>query len=176
MKAIHLISIFLILLSFCSCETDPAKRNVRKFIEDAIEESIALDASQVDKIEIEYVDSLMSPIVIGFTMNTILKAKAQYAAGVISKDSLLKVHAECFNEWEAMYNSWNVDPSIAKKDTLYNGELRKCYRATVTFKNGQTRNPRVLMDTDGITPSFIESKVQSELDKLRRELESVTYL
>lgn len=175
MRTIHLISI-AILLMFCSCENDLAKRNVKKFVEDAIEESIALDASQVDKIEIEYEDSLMSPIVIGFTLNTILKAKSQYLAGSISRDSLYKVQMQCFDEWEAMYNSWNVNPNLAKKDTLYNGELRRCYRATVTFKNGQTRNPRVLMDTDGITPSFIESKVQSEIDKLRRELESVTYM
>ena len=55
----------------------------------------------------------------------------------------------------------------------YDGLWRKVYTVRVTMKSGDTREPRVLMDNDGITPRMMEVDMQKAIeDHTKRILEA----
>ena len=42
---------------------------------------------------------------------------------------------------------------------------RKVYTVKVTMKSGTTKEPRVLMDTDGITPRMMERDMEKAIEE-----------
>jgi hypothetical protein len=47
---------------------------------------------------------------------------------------------------------------------------RKVYKVLVTMKSGDTKEPRVLMDNDGITPKMLEMDFGKQLEEYEREI------
>ena len=168
--------ILILLIVFCSCEQDQGKRNATKFVEDAIGRSLALDASQVESIEIVDEDTLLSHAMLMVPLNEILKAKSQFIQGEITRDSLTSVCDKDFRYWEAVQTSWYVDSKFGKNDPQYQTWLRRVFKFKVKFKDGKLREPRLVMDADGITPVALESEVQMKLGEYNQELSSAAYM
>ena len=55
----------------------------------------------------------------------------------------------------------------------FDGQWRKVYTVRVTMKSGVTKEPRVLMEQDGITPRMIEREFEKKLQNYASELMDV---
>jgi len=73
--------------------------------------------------------------------------------------------------------SW-IAPDVAgdslRKLDKYNSSWRKAYVVKVTMKSGDTKEPRVLMDMDGLTPRLLEMDFIKSLDEYDRKIKQAT--
>jgi len=51
----------------------------------------------------------------------------------------------------------------------YDGQWRKVYTIRVTMKSGITKEPRVMMDKDGLTPRIMEKDIEKILDDFSKK-------
>lgn len=122
----------------------------------------------IQDVEVIAEDSLLCDLGMTFGDLTLSKQGAAFLKGEISKvelratiDSVAKAATDVEYSWRFS----NVVNDSLKQLSKYDGMWRKVYTIKVTMKSGTTKEPRVLMDTDGITPRMIERDMEKTIEK-----------
>ena len=127
----------------------------------------------IASVEIIEEDSLLSDIALGHDAVIFAKAGADFWQGTISREEYQRIIDEREHLLNDIEYSWRfplvVNDSL-KKLGKFDGMWRKVYKVLVTMKSGDTKNPRVLMDGDGITPRMMEVDFGRKLEEYHREI------
>ena len=140
-----------------------------------IREQIPNQAENIASINVVGEDSVLTDIT--FNQVKFAKAGSEFWKGKLSTEGYQKIIDE---EYQVLYDikmSWIapdvVGDSLRKLDK-YNGYWRKAYVVKVTMKSGVTKEPRVLMDTDGLTPRLLEKDFVKSLDEYDQKIKQAT--
>ena len=117
----------------------------------------------IAKIEVVAVDTLLSDIGLMFATTRAGNVKLAYYDGKLSYAEMDRVLDSCQVELMHVENSWRY--GVTPKDKKHRSQLRKVYTVRVTMKSGDMKEPRILMDEDGVTPRLMEMDF---FDKLRK--------
>ena len=127
----------------------------------------------IAKVEVIREDSLLSDIALTFSRGSFAKAGVDFWEGNISPDEYQKIIDERAQLLRDIQDSWQfplvVNDSM-KTLSKFDGMWRKVYKVLVTMKSGDTKEPRVLMDNDGITPRMLEMDFGKQLEEYEREI------
>ena len=142
-----------------------------------VREQIPNQAENIASINVVGEDSVLSDIILSFNQVKIAKAGSDFWKGTLSREDYLKIIDE---ESQVLYDikmSW-IAPDVAgdslRKLDKYNSSWRKAYVVKVTMKSGDTKEPRVLMDMDGLTPRLLEMDFIKSLDEYDRKIKQAT--
>lgn len=128
-----------------------------------VKEQVPELRGDIDKVEVVGEDSVLSDYGLIFGKTELARASAEYLEGGISKGEFEHLIDSLEHDASDVDDSWrwgeNVNDSL-KKIARYDGMWRKVYQVRVTFKSGDTREPRVLMDQDGVTPRMMERDME----------------
>lgn len=138
-----------------------------------VREQVPSQIENIAKMEVIEEDSLLSDIALVFERVRFAKAGADFWEGKISREDYRRIIDERAQLLQDIQYSWQFPTVI--NDSLkgmgkFNGMWRKVYKVRVTMKSGVTREPRVMMDEDGVTPRIIERDFEKELDEYQREI------
>lgn len=127
----------------------------------------------IASVEVIEEDSLLSDIALVYDAVSFAKAGADFWQGTISREEYRKIidkREHLLNDIEYSWRFPLVVNDSLKKLGKFDGMWRKVYKVLVTMKSGDTKNPRVLMDGDGITPRMMERNFERQLEEYRREI------
>ena len=127
-------------------------KNAAQFVKEQVPEQ----RDNIASIETFAEDSLLSDIGLTFASIRAERIKVAFFEGSISRDEADRVLDSCKAELMAVEQSWKYG-AVSKKIKKYEYQWRKVYTVRVTMKSGDIKEPRVLMDQDGITPRMLES-------------------
>ena len=141
-----------------------------------VREQVPEQADNIASIETIYEDSLLCDIGFSFAEIQLSKKSLELMQGTIKPaeyetliDSISQAATDITYSWQF---SDVVNDSLMKLPQ-YDGLWRKAYTVRVTMKSGDTREIRVLMDNDGITPRMMERDMQKAIeDHNKRILEA----
>ena len=143
--------------------------NAIQFVKEQVPE-LRDDIASVEVIE---EDSLLSDVALANDAVRFAMAGADFWQGTISSEEYQRIIDERERLLYDIENSWRyplvVNDSLKKLGKLEN-QWRKVYKVLVTMKSGDTKNPRVLMDGDGITPRMMEVDFERLLEEYHREI------
>lgn len=127
----------------------------------------------IESVEVIEEDSLLSDVALAFDAAKFARAGADYWSGVISREEYRSIIDERAQLLQDIQNSWQFSSVV--NDSLmglkkYKSEWRKVYRVRVTTKSGVVKEPRVLMDNDGVTPRMLEKDFGVKLDEYLDEI------
>ena len=156
MKRIMIIVIAVSFI-FVGCNNDRTRygqggENAIQFVKEQVPEL----SNDINKIEVIGEDSLLTDLGLTFASNRAASIKAAYYEGRASYDEMGRVLDSCKAELMVVEQSWKYG-TVSKKIKKYKYQWRKVYTIRVTMKSGVTKEPRVLMDQDGITPRILEN-------------------
>lgn len=114
----------------------------------------------IKSVEIIAEDSTLSDLPLTFANLELARAGSEYVQGLRSVDDYSAVIDSFITVYHDVAFSWQYGDVI--NDSLgalskYNYEWRKVYKIRITMKSSTTKDVRVLMDADGITPRAIDS-------------------
>ena len=157
-------------MSFASCKqvqspfVDQGGENAMQYLR---EKSIAI-ASEIDKMEVIGVDSLLCDRALVLNSVAFAKAGADFWEGKISRDEYQKIIDKFSQTATDIAYSWQfstvTNDSLSKLEK-YKYDWRKVYEVTTTMKSTVTTTTRVLMDQDGITPRMTEKEFTDDLNE-----------
>lgn len=134
----------------------------------------------IQDLEVIAEDSLLCDFGMTFGDLTLSKQGAAFLKGEISKDELsatIDSVAKAATDVEYSWRFSNVVNDSLKQLPKYDGLWRKVYTVKVTMKSGTTKEPRVLMDTDGKTPRMMERDMEKAIEEHTKHiLETQEYL
>ena len=161
----RLLLLLTLLAIVVSCDVTSSKygqggKNAAQFVK----EMVPSNRDDIESIETISEDSLLSDIGLMFAQNRLSSIKSAYYNNKIPYSEVDRVVDSCIIELMYVEQSWKYG-NISKKMEKFNGQWRKVYTVRVTMKSGIIKEPRVLMEQDGITPRMIERDFE---DKLRR--------
>lgn len=141
-----------------------------------VKEQIPEQADNIASIETIAEDSLLSDMGFSFAEMQLSKKGFELMQGMIKAkeyealiDSISHAATDITYSWQF---SDVVNDSLMKLPQ-YEFLWRKAYTVRVTMKSGDTREPRVLMDNDGITPRMMEVDMRKAIeDHTKRILEA----
>lgn len=122
----------------------------------------------IQDLEVIAEDSLLCDLGMTFGDLTLSKQGAAFLKGEISKDELsatIDSVAKAATDVEYSWRFSNVVNDSLKQLPKYDGLWRKVYTVKVTMKSGTTKEPRVLMDTDGKTPRMMERDMEKAIEE-----------
>ena len=122
----------------------------------------------IQDLEVIAEDSLLCDLGMTFGDLTLSKQGAAFLKGDISKDELsatIDSVAKAATDVEYSWRFSNVVNDSLKQLPKYDGLWRKVYTVKVTMKSGTTKEPRVLMDTDGKTPRMMERDMEKAIEE-----------
>ena len=170
--------LFVAVMLVASCSQVANKfgqggRNAAQYVKEQVP-NLKDDIESIETIE---EDSLLCDIGLTFGNLQMLKAEGEYYEGKISRkrldaiiDSVAKAITDVQYSW--MY-SIVINDSL-RKLPKYENQWRKVYKVRVTMKSGDVKEPRVLMDQDGITPRCLEKDFEKTLQKYTDDMMGVT--
>lgn len=120
----------------------------------------------IAKIEVIGEDSLLGDLGLTFASIRAGDIKMGYYQGKVSYDEMSRVLDSCQTELMYVEQSWKYG-NISKKQERFKYQWKKVYTVRVTMKSGVKKEPRVMMENDGITPLILEMDFFSKLDKYR---------
>ena len=127
----------------------------------------------IASVEVIEEDSLLSDIALAHDAARFAMAGADFWQGNISREEYQRIIDERERLLYDIEYSWRfplvVNDSL-KKLSKFENQWRKVYKVLVTMKSGDTREPRVLMDGDGITPTMLERDFEMQLEEYHREI------
>lgn len=137
-----------------------------------VKEQLLLMRGDIDGVEVVGKDSLLGDMMLAFTESSFLNAMNEYMRDEISKEEFQKIVDERAGIVNDVQDSWMYAPENEKLKgkEIYEGEWRVVYQVKVTMKSGVTKEVRVLMDNDGITPRMLESEYGKEIDKYAEDV------
>ena len=160
-----MIIVIAVSFIFIGCNSDRTRygqggENAIQFVKEQVSEL----RNDIDKIEVIGEDSLLTDLGLTFASIRAAKIKAAYYEGRVSYDEMDRVLDSCKVELMVVEQSWKYG-TVSKKIKKYEYQWRKVYTIRVTMKSGVTKEPRVLMDQDGVTPRKLESDFMLDLLK-----------
>ena len=169
MKRVLLLTIVIVVVS---CDVTQSKfgqggKNAAQFIKEQVPDL----RDDIKNIETIAEDSLLSDIGLMFALSRISNIKLAYSNDEIPYSEVDRIVDSCKVELMYVEHSWKYG-NVSKKIEKFDGQWRKVYTVRVTMKSGIIKEPRVLMDQDGITPRMIERDFE---DKLRQYKISFSY-
>ena len=170
MKKLMLLPLALVLMA---CSGTPSKfgqggQNAAQFVKEQVPE-LRDDIENIETIE---EDTLLSDIGLSFANLQLLQAESDYYEGKISRDRLQQIIDSVSWEIGVVEKSWKYG-TVSKNAEKYKGQFRRVYTVRVTMKSGVTKEPRVLMDKDGITPQCMENDFEKSLKQYTDNLMGV---
>ena len=156
MKKILLSSILLVVKNACQF----------------VKEQVPVLHEDISNIEVISEDSMICDIALSFGLRRVYEAERMYYESKMSRDELEQVLDSMNNELTFVENSWKYGTPETSGDK-YKFEWRKVYTVRVTMKSGVTKEPRILMEQDGITPRMLEKDFGKELQRHASELMEV---
>lgn len=158
-----------ILIVFTGCNHTQMKygqggKNACQFVK----EQVLSLRDDIQDIEVVAEDSLLCDLGMTFGNLTLSKQGVAFLKGEISKDELsatIDSIAMAATDIEYSWRFSNVVNDSLKQLPKYDGLWRKVYTVKVTMKSGITKEPRVLMDTDGITPRTLERDLEKAIEE-----------
>lgn len=164
-----IIYLFILVL-FASCKqpnslfVDQGGKNAMQYLR---ERTISV-SSEIDKMEVTGVDSLLCDRALVLNSVAFAKAGADFWEGKISRDEYQKIIDKFSQTATDIAYSWQfstvINDSLIKLDK-YQYDWRKVYEITTTMKSTVTKTTRVLMDQDGITPRMTEKEFMDEINE-----------
>ena len=127
----------------------------------------------IQDIEVIAEDSLLCDLGMTFGDLTLSKQGAAFLKGEISKEELRAIIDSVAIAATDVEYSWrfsNVVNDSLKQLSKYDGMWRKVYTIKVTMKSGTTKEPRVLMDTDGKTPRMMERDMEKVIEEHNKHI------
>lgn len=125
-------------------------------------------SSEIEKMEVTGVDTLLSDVLLTFGSVQFARAGADFWEEKISKEDYQKSIDEFSQIATDITNSWMysmvVNDSL-RKLSKYDGAWRVVFEITTTMKSTTTNKTRVLMDNDGITPRMTEKELTSAMNE-----------
>jgi len=158
-----MIIVIAVSFIFVGCNNDRTRygqggENAIQFVKEQVPEL----SNDINKIEVIGEDSLLTDLGLTFASNRAASIKAAYYEGRVSYDEMERVLDSCKAELMVVEQSWKYG-TVSKKIKKYEYQWRKVYTIRVTMKSGVTKEPRVLMDQDGVTPRKLESDFMLDL-------------
>ena len=142
-----------------------------------VREQIPNQTENIASINVVGEDSVLTDNILAFNQVKFAKAGSDFWKGTLSREDYQKIIDE---ESQVLYDikmSW-IAPDVAgdslRKLDKYNSSWRKAYVVKVTMKSGDTKEPRVLMDMDGLTPRLLEMDFIKSLDEYDRKIKQAT--
>lgn len=121
----------------------------------------------IANIEVIEEDSLLSDIGMMFGETLLARSSMEFQEGKLSKERFTSIIDSVAHDATDVSYSWrfsNVVNDSLKALPRYKGQWRKAYTVRVTMKSGITKEPRVLMDNDGVTPRMIERDMEKAIE------------
>lgn len=166
MKNLLIIGILLVLTGCNQTQIKYGKggMNACQYVKERVPES----RNDIQSVEVIEDDSLLCDLGMLFGDITLSKQGAAFLNGEISKDELsATIDSVAIVATDIGY-SWRFSSVIndsLRKLPKYDGMWRKVYTVKVTMKSGITKEPRVLMDTDGITPRMLDRDLEKAIEE-----------
>lgn len=163
----YLLAVLLLALTSCSqtqIKYGQGGVNACQFVR----EQVPGLRDDIQDVEVIAEDSLLCDLTMTFGDLTLSKQGAAFLKGEISKEELSATIDSVANIATDVDYSWrfsNVVNDSLRQLPKYNGLWRKVYTVKVTMKSGVTKEPRVLMDTDGKTPHMIERDMEKAIEE-----------
>lgn len=141
-----------------------------------VKEQVPNQADNIASIETIAEDSLLCDMGFSFAEMQLSKKGLELMQGTIKAEEYEALIDSISHAATDITYSWQfsdvVNDSLMKLPQ-YEFLWRKAYTVRVTMKSGDTREPRVLMDNDGITPRMMEVDMQKAIeDHTKRILEA----
>lgn len=155
--------LIIMLLTALACSSEQRKygqggRNACQFVK----EQVPGLRDDIKKVEVIEEDSLLSDLGLTFASMRAGIIKTAYYEGRISYEEMDRVLDSCRAELMFVEQSWKYG-TVSTKVEKFRNQWRKIYTVRVTMKSGDTKEPRVLMEQDGVTPRKLESDFMLDL-------------
>lgn len=137
-----------------------------------VKEQVPELREDISSVEVIGEDSMICDIGLMFGFNRVHEAEMMYYDSKITRSELDQVLDSMNLELTFVENSWK-DGTPETYGNKFDGQWRKVYTVRVTMKSGVTKEPRVLMEQDGITPRMIEREFEKKLQNYASELMDV---
>lgn len=137
-----------------------------------VKEQVPELREDISSVEVIGEDSMICDIGLMFGFNRVHEAEMMYYDSKITRSELDQVLDSMNLELTFVENSWKYG-TPETYGNKYDGQWRKVYTVRVTMKSGVTKEPRVLMEQDGITPRMIEREFEKKLQNYASELMDV---
>ena len=163
----YLVIAFLLVLTGCNqtqMKYGQGGKNACQFVK----EQVPGLRDDIQDVEVIAEDSLLCDLGMTFGDLTLSKQGAAFLKGEISKEELratIDSVAKAATDVEYSWRFSNVVNDSLKQLSKYDGMWRKVYTIKVTMKSGKTKEPRVLMDTDGKTPRMMERDMEKAIEE-----------
>ena len=131
-----------------------------------VKEQVPELRGDIDKVEIVGEDSVLSDFGIIFGKTILARSCSEYLEGSLSKDEFENVIDSLSHDATDVEDSWLLGEVVndsLKTVVRYDGMWRKVYKVRVTLKSMDTREARVMMDQDGVTPRMMEKDMDGVL-------------
>lgn len=160
----------IILFFLTSCSQTQTKYgqggvNACQFVKEQVPEL----REDISSVEVIREDTMLCDIGLVFGFNRVHEAEMKYYDGVISRSELDLVLDSMNLELTFVENSWKYG-TPKTYGNKFDGQWRKVYTVRVVMKSGVKKEPRVLMEQDGITPRMLEKDFEVELQKYASDL------
>lgn len=139
-----------------------------------VQEQVPELREDIESIKIIEEDSLLGDLMLSWGQASFVKAGRDFWQGNINKVEYQHIIDSTCQVLQDVQNSWsfgNVVNDSLKQLTKYDGCWRKVYKVLVTMNSGVSKSPRVLMDTDGITPRMLEKDFEHQLQQYADDIE-----
>ena len=163
----YLIIAFLLVLTGCNqtqMKYGQGGKNACQYVKEQVPDL----HDDIQDIDVIAEDSHLCDLGMTFGDLTLSKQGAAFLKGEISKDELsatIDSVAKAATDVEYSWRFSNVVNDSLKQLHKYDGLWRKVYTVKVTMKSGTTKEPRVLMDTDGKTPRMMERDMEKAIEE-----------
>lgn len=163
----YLVIVILLVLSGCNqtqMKYGQGGKNACQFIKEQVPDL----RDDIQNMEVIAEDSLLCDLGMTFGDLTLSKQGAAFLKGEISKEELratIDSVAKAATDVEYSWRFSNVVNDSLKQLSKYDGMWRKVYKVKVMMKSGITKEPRVLMDTDGKTPRMMERDMEKAIEE-----------
>lgn len=164
----------LLAVTVAACNTEQIKygqggRNACQYVK----EQVPGLRDDIETIEVINEDSLLGDIGLTFDEVTLAKSGAEFSQGRISADKYRAIIDSISNDATDVYYSWKYSTVVndsLKTLSKYDGKWRKVYTVRVTMKSGTTKEPRVLMDNDGVKPYMMERDMDKRIEDFTQKI------
>lgn len=165
--------LIVILLVLTGCNQTQMKygqggKNACQYVKEQVPEL----REDISNVEVIGEDSMICDIGLSFGFNRVHEAEMMYYDGKITRSELDQILDSMNLELTFVENSWKYG-TPKTYGNKFDGQWRKVYTVRVTMKSGVTKEPRVLMDQDGITPRMIEREFEKKLQNYASDLMDV---
>ena len=137
-----------------------------------VKEQVPELREDISSVEVIGEDSMICDIGLMFGFNRVHEAEMMYYDSKITRSELDQVLDSMNLELTFVENSWKYG-TPETYGNKFDGQWRKVYTVRVTMKSGVTKEPRVLMEQDGITPRMIEREFEKKLQNYASDLMDV---